>query len=123
MGTVHLSGPLFDGRTQQELQKVTREMEKQVAASFTQQWMGNMNSSFRTQTPYYMTQVTNQEMPGQHVIHDRGIIYGPWLEGVGSRNKSTRFKGYWSLKRAYETTMGRVQSLCEDIMRRHLGSM
>ncbi len=28
-------------------------------------------------------------------VHDSGIIYGPWLEGVGSRNfPVTRFKGY-----------------------------
>jgi hypothetical protein len=27
-------------------------------------------------------------------IHDNRVEYGPWLEGTGSRNKTTRFKGY-----------------------------
>jgi hypothetical protein len=28
-------------------------------------------------------------------VHDSGIVYGPWLEGVGSRNAPvTRFAGY-----------------------------
>lgn len=27
-------------------------------------------------------------------IHDSDVIYGPWLEGVSSRNDRTRFKGY-----------------------------
>lgn len=27
-------------------------------------------------------------------VSDGGVIYGPWLEGTGSRNKTTRFKGY-----------------------------
>ncbi len=27
-------------------------------------------------------------------VHDSGIIYGPWLEGVSDRNKTTSFKGY-----------------------------
>ena len=27
-------------------------------------------------------------------IHDSNVVYGPWLEGVGSRNDTTRFKGY-----------------------------
>ncbi len=28
-------------------------------------------------------------------VHDSGIVYGPWLEGVGSRNfPVTRFRGY-----------------------------
>lgn len=32
-------------------------------------------------------------------ITDGGVIYGPWLEGTGSRNVSTRFKGYASFRR------------------------
>ncbi|MCR4340904.1 MAG: hypothetical protein NUW01_13575 [Gemmatimonadaceae bacterium] len=28
------------------------------------------------------------------VISDGGVVYGPWLAGVGSRNDTTRFKGY-----------------------------
>ena len=33
-------------------------------------------------------------------VHDSGIIYGPWLEGVGSRNYPvTRFKGYSTFRK------------------------
>lgn len=32
-------------------------------------------------------------------IDDGGVVYGPWLEGTGSRNASTRFKGYRSFRR------------------------
>jgi len=32
-------------------------------------------------------------------ISDNGVIYGPWLEGVGSRNATTRFKGYANYRR------------------------
>lgn len=31
-------------------------------------------------------------------IDDGNVIYGPWLEGVSSRNKTTRFKGYHSFR-------------------------
>lgn len=33
------------------------------------------------------------------VISDGGVIYGPWLEGTGTRNDTTRFKGYSSFRR------------------------
>ena len=33
-------------------------------------------------------------------IHDSNVIYGPWLEGVGSRNQTTRFKGYHMFRQA-----------------------
>ena len=32
-------------------------------------------------------------------IYDGDVIYGPWLEGTGRRNKTTRFKGYGSFRR------------------------
>ena len=32
-------------------------------------------------------------------IDDSGVEYGPWLEGVSSRNETTRFKGYHSFRR------------------------
>lgn len=122
MVTFH--GPLFTGATEQQLKVTTREMEQRVADAFTQQWMSNMNAAFKTQTPYYMTQVVNQEMPGQHVIHDRGVIYGPWLEGVGSRNSPrTRFPGYHSMARALVTVRTKVQGICEDALRRRIGGM
>ena len=34
------------------------------------------------------------------VINDSNVVYGPWLEGVGSRNQQTRFKGYAMFRRA-----------------------
>ncbi len=32
-------------------------------------------------------------------ITDGGVIYGPWLEGISSRNQRTRFKGYAMFRR------------------------
>lgn len=54
----------------------------------------HMDLHFKNPTPYYETQVTVDVAQHQRVIHDRGVIYGPWLAGVGSRNATSRFKGY-----------------------------
>jgi hypothetical protein len=51
-------------------------------------------------TPYYETQITMVKVPEGKVIHDRGVIYGPWLEGTGERNKTTSFKGYHAFELA-----------------------
>lgn len=32
-------------------------------------------------------------------ILDNNAVYGPWLEGTGSRNDTTRFKGYASFRK------------------------
>ena len=34
------------------------------------------------------------------IIWDSGVVYGPWLEGVGSRNETSRFKGYRMFRKA-----------------------
>lgn len=36
------------------------------------------------------------------LITDSGVVYGPWLEGIGSRNATTRFKGYAMFRRTSE---------------------
>ena len=34
-------------------------------------------------------------------VSDSNCIYGPWLEGVGSRNATTKFKGYATFRKVY----------------------
>lgn len=44
-------------------------------------------------------------------IHDSEVVCGPWLEGVSSRNQTTRFKGYAMFRNAtqqLERSKGRV---------------
>lgn len=36
---------------------------------------------------------------GRIFVAGPGAIYGPWLEGTGSRNQTTRFKGYSSFRK------------------------
>ena len=57
---------------------------------------------------------TVQDLHGR--IDDGGVIYGPWLEGTGSRNQTTRFKGYASFRRTGQWIQARV----ERVLRAHL---
>ena len=45
-------------------------------------------------------QASVQNLSG--TLSDGGVLYGPWLEGVSSRNKSTRFPGYFSFRKAQQ---------------------
>jgi hypothetical protein len=51
------------------------------------------------------------------VITDGGVIYGPWLEGVSSRNTTTRFKGYASFRRVGQW----VEKQQMRVLRAHIG--
>ena len=58
------------------------------------------------------------------VVHDRGIIYGPWLEGVSHRNQTTRFKGYSSFRRAtQEMQRHRAPQLAQQVVDRYVAEL
>lgn len=102
--TVTVSGGLFqahpDGVIDAFLDAATRDVAQQAYANV----MTNLNRSIQHPTPYYETQIVVDQARASLVVHDRGIVYGPWLEGVSRRNAATRFKGYASFRRAFQTT-------------------
>jgi hypothetical protein len=51
------------------------------------------------------------------------VIYGPWLEGTGSRNATTRFKGYASFRRAAQVTRSRVRHIAGGVVSQYIKRM
>lgn len=49
-------------------------------------------------------------------IHDSRVVYGPWLEGVSSRNQRTRFKGYAMFRNATQ----QLKRLAPQILKKHI---
>ncbi len=121
--TADPDGPLFDERAPAIVQRYTDQVQREVAAQGYADTMRFLNASIRQPTPYYETQITVERRAADLVVHDRGIVYGPWLEGVSERNRSTRFKGYFSFRRGYQATDARVPTLAEHVARRELGAL
>jgi hypothetical protein len=72
---------------------------------------------FKRPTGYYGRHIVNQDMGSQHVIHDSGVVYGPWLEGVGSRNfPHTRFKGYSIMRKTTRAMQDRAKQLALPVI-------
>lgn len=106
-------GPIFNEAQRRGIMAdFVRQATDDVSAQAYAEVMGNLNRSIRRPTPYYETQIINQRLSAElRRVHDRGIIYGPWLEGTGSRNRSTRFKGYASFRRAKQRVRAQVPAL------------
>ena len=49
-------------------------------------------------------------------IHDSNVVYGPWLEGASSRNRTTRFKGYAMFRRATQ----QLERMKVGIVQKHI---
>lgn len=115
--TVRARGPIFDGRARTMARRMTEAVGWAVAMDANSEVHYLMNATFRNPTPYYETQVTIERRVDQVAVHDRGIIYGPWLEGTSSRNRTTRFKGYANFRRATQAVQARVHATVAGIVR------
>lgn len=102
---VTFSGPLFDGRAEEAMRRLVDESQAEVAKAAEDTWQSLMDASFRHPTDKYQSFVNIARRDPDLVVNDgwpeSHLPYGPWLEGIGSRNSPvTRFPGYFSLKRA-----------------------
>jgi hypothetical protein len=117
------SGPIFDGRAVAALHEYKDDMLDRVGAQGLADVQFMLDRSIRHPTPYYETQITVERAGNERIVHDRGIIYGPWLEGVGSRNRTTRFKGYFSFRRARQALDRKAGPIAEATLQRYLPRM
>ena len=112
---VQQHGPVLDGRGPAVVADMVAEIEDRVAARALSEVQLILDQRIKEPTPYYETQVMLERMVDDVVVHDRNIVYGPWLEGISQRNMVTSFSGY----AAFRTAAQRMnQRLAEPIIDR-----
>ena len=113
MSRVEVSGPFFNAAyTHARTRKLLTACTRQVAGQALAETQHNLDRSIRHPTPYYETQINVKSASGYtQIVNDRGVIYGHWLEGDGSRNRTTRFKGYFSFRRATQKVQRMIPKL------------
>ena len=121
--TVTFSGPLFTGAAHSIMQAMIEEMQYAVGAQGLADVQLILDRSIKHPTPYYETQVTIQRMATDVVVHDRGIVYGPWLEGTSSRNRTTRFKGYAAFRRAADELRRKADVIASAVATRYVSRL
>lgn len=121
---ITFSGPVFDGRAERACDQLAADAVDVVAETAEEMAVALMQAYFRDPTPYYWLQVTTAH-PAYltSVVHDQGVVYGPWLEGVGERNKTSRFKGYWHWRQTRQSISSRVPELVEMVVSRRVAEM
>lgn len=99
----HHGGPLFNGRASVAVHAFCDEAEDEIGQHGVNVIRTELGSVLKRPTGYYQSRIQTDRVGGDSVINDGGVIYGPWLEGVGSRNRTTRFKGYFTFRRMAQT--------------------
>jgi hypothetical protein len=114
-------GPLLDGRGPAHIRRAIDDIEHEVARYGKDQVQQRLNRVLRTQTPYYRTRIRAVRTGGRWEVNDSGVIYGPWLEGVGSRNYPvTRFRGYGTFRWVAQRVQHNATRIAERVLRPYL---
>lgn len=118
---VSTRGPIFDGRARALANAYVNRLERDLAEEGVTIVREELQKVLQHPTGYYESRITVERGT---VITDGGVVYGPWLAGVGSRNfPATRFRGYPHWIRARLRLRERKQGIAERLLRRYVGRM
>lgn len=119
MSDVTLSGPLFDGRASAWTRDAVKGIQHDVAEHAFDAWNEGMEATFRVNGHVYQSFSHVVDDGPDTLVNDgwgvtNDLPYGPWLEGLGSRNSPvTRFPGYRNLRNAYAITDRAVPDIAQ----------
>jgi hypothetical protein len=120
---VHLSGPVFDGSARRILEAYTDDVERAVADEGVNMVQAVLGGVLQNPSGYYKSRIQTDRAGDGTVVNDGGVVYGPWLEGVSSRNKSTRFKGYRTFRQVKQRLQARAVGIAERQLKPYLGRL
>jgi hypothetical protein len=94
------TGPIQDGRFARAARDYSDDLQYAVARHGEDLVRQRLATVLRHPTGYYESRISVDRGRGGYVVSDGGVVYGPWLEGTGSRNSPvTRFPGYATFRR------------------------
>lgn len=118
------SGPVFDGRARLAVKAFCDEAEEEVAQFGFNAVHAELGNVLQHPTGFYESHIQTERANEGVEVNDGGsIVYGPWLEGVGSRNRSTRFKGYFTFRRVTQQVDAVSGSIAERVLPKYLRRM
>lgn len=112
-------GALFDARGNHIMSEYADDLEENGAEMALRSIKRTFHTSFKRPTGYYESNVEIHNTSDGHEVWDgghAGPVYGPWLEGVGSRNNTTRFKGYHAFRKAAQQLERRIGEMGERLL-------
>ncbi|MEV7389625.1 hypothetical protein [Streptomyces sp. NPDC091215] len=123
--SLRLKGPVVEGRGPAIVKAMT-EIALEELADYTRfEVLMQLDSVLVNPTGYYESQImADRVAPDIYSINDSGVIYGPWLEGVGSRNRDRPgFPGYHTFRTVRNRMAQKAMAISEAAIARQMGAL
>jgi hypothetical protein len=117
-------GPMFDGRARRAAAEYVDRLNYRLATEAEDMVRARLRRVLKNPTGYYESRISVQRAGSGYEVNDGNVIYGPWLEGTGSRNyPETRFKGYGTFRHVKRQIEQRSPGIAERLLRRYTSRM
>lgn len=118
---VTTKGPLYDGTASRAMHDFAEEVERELAQHTENEVQAEVQRVTKHDTGYYKRHIVTERQQDDLAVTDSGVAYGPWLEGVASRNKRSRFKGYSIWRRTIKRMQDEAVPFANKILPKYLG--
>lgn len=113
-------GPMFSGKTAAAMVTYADEVSYKVATFAEDQILQRLPQVLQNPTGYYQSKITVERAGTGYRVTDQGVVYGPWLEGTGSRNAPvTRFAGYSTFRRTKALVDRKAPGIAAELLGRY----
>lgn len=122
---VTLKGPTVEGRAPAIVHLMAEEALKEIADYTKFEVLMQLDRVLVNPTGYYESQVKAERVAvDKFSVNDSNVIYGPWLEGVGSRNRARPgFPGYHTFRTVRSRMASKANAVAEAAVQRMVGEL
>jgi hypothetical protein len=122
---VRLKGPVVEGRGPAIVHAMTEAALHELADYARFEVLMQLDGVLQHPTGYYESQVKAERISvTEYSVNDGNVIYGPWLEGVGSRNAPvTKFEGYHTFRIVRNRMAQKAHVVAEAAVHRMMGAL
>lgn len=116
-------GALFTTQSHRLFSEFEEDLEEEGAEWALDHIQRTFHRSFKQPTGYYESNVEIHSTSSGKEVWDGGYAgpaYGPWLEGVSSRNNATRFKGYHAFRNAAAALEHHIEAMGDRLLYRNV---
>jgi hypothetical protein len=126
IASVSATGPLADGMAETAVREWLAATVGAIAdegvrmlRDFPMDKTGRATGAFAANL-HVMRRGLDAVIPGPMIS---GVTWGPWLEGVSKRNRSTRFRGYHLFRQTRDRLQEKAPGIAEEELAKYIDAM
>lgn len=110
---VEYSGPIFQSDVDSTVGRHLNAAQEEVGSHLVNRVRAVLDNVLVNPTGHYRSRIAYTVFEDSTLITDRGVVYGAWLEGVSSKNSTSRFKGYAHFRRVTQKTEAEIPQIVQ----------